>query len=50
LLEKRQSVKISCIEEIAFSNGWIDKKGLLAVSEKYGKSTYSEYLIKVVNR
>jgi len=49
LLEKRQSVKISCIEEIAFLNGWIDKKGLLVVADKYGKSAYGEYLRRITN-
>jgi len=47
ILEKRQSVKISCIEEIAFLNGWIDKKGLLNSAEKYGKSNYGEYLKRI---
>jgi len=48
LVEKRQSVKIAAIEEIAYFNGWIDAKRLKQSAEKYGKSTYGEYLLKVI--
>lgn len=47
MLEKRQSVKISAIEEIAYINGWISKEKLLESAEKYGKSTYGAHLKKV---
>ena len=47
MVEKRQSVKISAPEEIAFINGWIDKEKLLEAAEKYGKSSYGEHLKKV---
>ena len=47
MLEKRQSIKISAIEEIAYINGWISKEKLLESAEKYGKSTYGEHLRKV---
>jgi glucose-1-phosphate thymidylyltransferase len=43
-LEDRQGFKISVIEEIAFLNGWIDKEQLLLVSNKYGKSSYGDYI------
>lgn len=47
ILEKRQSIKISALEEIAYHNEWIDKQTLLASAEKYGKSPYGEHLKKV---
>lgn len=47
MIEKRQSIKISALEEIAFHNQWIDKETLLASAEKYGKSPYGEHLKKV---
>lgn len=49
MVEKRQSVKISAPEEIAFINGWITKEKLLEAAEKYGKSSYGEHLKKVAN-
>lgn len=49
MIEKRQGVKISAPEEIAFRKGWIDKETLLVASEKYGKSPYGEHLRKVAN-
>lgn len=47
MIEKRQGVKISAPEEIAFRNGWIDKKSLLVSAEKYGKSPYGQHLKNV---
>jgi len=47
MIEKRQSIKISALEEIAYHNNWIDKQTLLASAEKYGKSPYGEHLRKV---
>lgn len=47
MIEKRQSIKISALEEIAYHNNWIDKNALLASAEKYGKSPYGEHLKKV---
>ena len=47
LIEKRQGIKISAIEEIAFLRGWITKEKLLAAAERYGKSTYGEHLLRV---
>lgn len=47
MIEKRQGVKISAPEEIAFRNGWIDKKSLLVSAEKYGKSPYGRHLKNV---
>ncbi len=47
LIEKRQSVKIAALEEIAFNKGWIDRKTLLLSAERYGKSPYGEHLKRV---
>jgi len=48
VIEKRQGFKISCIEEIAFRKGYINKTELLKAAEMYGKSGYGEYLIKLI--
>ncbi len=47
MVEKRQGIQISAIEEIAYRNGWIDKETLLASAERYGKSPYGEHLKRV---
>ncbi|MCX6207565.1 MAG: glucose-1-phosphate thymidylyltransferase RfbA [Bacteroidetes bacterium] len=44
VIEKRQSQKIGCIEEIAYRKGFIDREQLLAIADKYAKSGYGEYL------
>ena len=48
MIEKRQSIKISAPEEIAYQNGWIDRDALLASAARYGKSPYGEHLKAVV--
>lgn len=47
MVEKRQSIKIAALEEIAYHNKWIDKDTLLKSAEKYGKSPYGKHLKKV---
>lgn len=47
ILEKRQDIKISVLEEIAYRNGWIDKTQLLDAAVKYGKSSYGDYIRKI---
>lgn len=47
MVEKRQGVKISAPEEIAYHNNWIDKETLMKSAEKYGKSPYGEHLRNV---
>ena len=49
ITEKRQGVKISAPEEIAFRKGWISREQLLVSAEKYGKSPYGEHLRKVAD-
>lgn len=48
VLEKRQGFRISCIEEIAYKKGFINKDQLLFAANKYGKSGYGEYLKELV--
>lgn len=47
MIEKRQGVKISAPEEIAYRNGWIDKTMLLESADRYGKSPYGQHLRNV---
>ena len=47
MIEKRQGIKISAPEEIAFRNGWISKEKLLESAARYGKSPYGEHLKQV---
>ncbi len=44
VIEERQGLKIGCIEEIAFRNGFIDEQMLLKEAKKLGKSGYGDYL------
>ena len=44
MIEKRQSIKISAPEEIAYKNGWSTKEKLLESAARYGKSPYGEHL------
>jgi len=46
-LENRQGLKIACIEEIAFKNGWTSKKQIDSAIKFYGKCDYSNYLKKI---
>lgn len=47
LIEKRQSIKIAALEEIAYNRGWIDRDTLLQSAGRYGKSPYGEHLKRV---
>lgn len=47
MVEKRQGIKISAPEEIAFRNGWISKEKLIESAMKYGKSPYGQHLKNV---
>jgi glucose-1-phosphate thymidylyltransferase len=48
-LEQRQGLKASCIEEIAYKRGFINKTQLLEVAEPIKKSQYGQYLIRIAN-
>lgn len=47
VIEKRQGIQVSAIEEIAYLNGWIDREKLVESAERYGKSPYGEHLRNV---
>ena len=47
-IEKRQGLKIACIEEIAFSSGYIDKNQLLRLAEPLSKNEYGQYLLRLI--
>lgn len=49
VLEKRQGLKISCLEEIAWRNGWIDNNQLRALAEPMKKNDYGQYLRKLIH-
>jgi glucose-1-phosphate thymidylyltransferase len=46
-LEQRQGLKASCIEEIAFKKGFIDKNQLMAIAQPIKNSQYGKYLIRI---
>jgi glucose-1-phosphate thymidylyltransferase len=46
-LEQRQGLKASCIEEIAYKRGFIDKKQLIKLAEPFKNSQYGKYLLKI---
>ena len=48
VLENRTGLKIACLEEIAYKKGWIDRAGLEANIRKLGKSSYGEYLKRLL--
>jgi glucose-1-phosphate thymidylyltransferase len=48
-IEQRQGLKVSCIEEIAYSKGYINREQLLKLAEPLKKNQYGEYLIKIAS-
>jgi glucose-1-phosphate thymidylyltransferase len=49
VIENRQGLKISCLEEIAWRKGWIDRAGLDANVARLGKSSYAAYLRRIAD-
>lgn len=50
VIEKRQGLKIACLEEIAFNKGWIDKDKLLELARPMSGNQYGKYLTDIANR
>ena len=47
-IERRQGLKIGCLEEIAYINKWISKKNIMKSIKFYGNCEYSEYLKNLI--
>ena len=48
-IEKRQGLKVACLEEIAFKKGWIDNEQLIKLAEPMKKNSYGQYLLQLAN-
>lgn len=48
-IEKRQGLKVACLEEIAFKQGWISKEQLIKEAEPMAKNNYGKYLLQLAN-
>jgi glucose-1-phosphate thymidylyltransferase len=48
VLEKRQGLKIACLEEIAWNNGWITSDDLRRIAEPMKKNQYGQYLLQLI--
>jgi glucose-1-phosphate thymidylyltransferase len=46
-IEKRQGLKVACIEEIAYANHWIGRDDLIELAKSLGKTQYADYLRKI---
>ncbi len=49
VIEKRQGLKVACLEEIAFKKGWIDNEQLIKLAEPMKKNSYGQYLLQLAN-
>ena len=47
VIEKRQGLKVACLEEIALNNGWIDKETVRRLAAPMAKNDYGQYLLKL---
>ena len=48
MIEKRQGLKIACLEDIAFRQGWIDEQMMLSLAQPMKQNQYGQYLLKMV--
>lgn len=48
-IEKRQGLKVACLEEIGYRNGWLSQERLLVEAEALKKTAYGQYLLQVAN-
>uniref|UniRef100_UPI004028A8EF sugar phosphate nucleotidyltransferase n=1 Tax=Prevotella sp. TaxID=59823 RepID=UPI004028A8EF len=49
VIEKRQGLKVACLEEIAFKKGWIDSERLREVAKPMAKNEYGKYLLRLAD-
>ena len=49
VIEKRQGLKVACLEEIAYKKGWIDSERLREVAKPMAKNEYGKYLIRLAD-
>ena len=49
VIEKRQGLKVACLESIAYRNGWITEEKLRSLANLMQKNQYGQYLLKVIN-
>ena len=49
-IERRQGLKIACLEEIAFLNGWVDTSQLNKIANLMSKGSYKDYLLKLIKK
>lgn len=49
VLEKRQGLKIACLEGIAYRQGWISEERMREIAKPMLKNQYGQYLLKVIN-
>lgn len=50
VIEKRQGLKVACLEEIAFRKGWIAEERLLEVAQPMSKNPYGQYLLRLLGK
>jgi glucose-1-phosphate thymidylyltransferase len=49
IIEQRQGLKIACLEEIAFYNGWLTENDIRKIAEPLVKSGYGQYLLSLID-
>ena len=49
VIEKRQGLKVACLEGIAYRNGWISEKRMREIAQPMLKNQYGQYLLKVID-
>ena len=50
VIEERQALKVACLEEIAFQQGWITKKDVSALAQPMRKNEYGRYLLRIIGQ
>ena len=50
VIEKRQGLKIACLEDIAYRNGWVSKEQIVEIAKPMLKNQYGQYLMKIIEQ